>query len=250
MKSHKRAYSDIAKEQCERTAREYYAFRKKGDTPNDLVEIPAMKRLIGTVTGKRLIDCGCGFGTYSVYCAKQGAIVTAIDISETMIELAKQQAAEAGVQIDFRVQDVTNLRSLGQNTFDIAISSNAVCFGMPLFLKEAAQVLKPKGVLCLSDVHPLLNAKFGDYLDRRIRTANNVFGKLNPSDPDYQWQWEHYTLEDYSVGLKEAGFLIEELLEPKPDPTMRPLNPELYDRACRNPMFVLIRAVRMERTGP
>ena len=41
--------SQIARIQCERTAREYYAFRKKGGTANDLVEIPAMKKLLGDV---------------------------------------------------------------------------------------------------------------------------------------------------------------------------------------------------------
>lgn len=100
--------SEIARTQCERTARGYYTFRMKGGTANDLVEIPAMKKLIGNVSGKKVIDCGCGFGTYSIYCAKLGALVTALDISDTMIQIAKQKAAEAAVQIDFRVQDVTN----------------------------------------------------------------------------------------------------------------------------------------------
>ena len=53
--------SEIARTQCERTAKEYYTFRMKGSTANDLVEIPAMKKLIGDVRGKKVIDCGCGF---------------------------------------------------------------------------------------------------------------------------------------------------------------------------------------------
>ena len=58
------AKSRIARTQCERTAREYYAFRKKGGTANDLVEIPAMKKLLGDVKNKKILDAGCGFGFY------------------------------------------------------------------------------------------------------------------------------------------------------------------------------------------
>lgn len=250
-------YSQIARMQCERTARIYYAFRKKGGTFNDLIEIPAMKRLIGDVKGKRLLDAGCGFGSYSTYCAKEGAIVTAVDISETMIQIAKQEAAEADVQIDFRVQDATNLEGIPFGIFDMVISSITVCFNMPLFFKEMARVLKPRGILCFSDVHPMQGGgrKVGEgkdsawlvdhYFDRGIRKAKNVFGKLDPSDENYEWQWEHYTLEDYCMGLRQAGFVIETLLEPKPDPRNRSLNPEKCDRACKYPIFVLIRAVKL-----
>ena len=99
----------IAKAQCERTAKEYYAFRKKGGTANDLIEIPAMKKLLGDVNNKKILDAGCGFGFYSIYCAVMGGIVTAVDISETMVDLAKQEAAIAGVEIEFVVKDVTDL---------------------------------------------------------------------------------------------------------------------------------------------
>ena len=136
--------SEIAPTQCERTAKAYYAFRKRGGTANDIVEIPAMMKLIGDVREKKVIDCGCGFGTYSIYCAKQGAIVNGLDISDTMIQLAEQEAAKAGVQIDFRVQNVTNLSNFPINSFDTAISSNAVCFDMSLFFKEVSRILKPK----------------------------------------------------------------------------------------------------------
>ena len=249
-------YSQVAKRQCENTARIYYAFRKKGGTPNDLIEIPAMKRLIGNVKGKKLLDAGCGFGSYSIYCARKGAAVTAVDISETMIQIAKQEAAKVDARIDFRVQDATCLEGIPSGIFDIVISSITVCFNIPLYFKEIARVLKPMGTFCFSEVHPILGGgrKVGEgkdsvwlldhYFDRGIRKGENVFGKLKPSDKDYQWQWEHYTLEDYCVALRQAGFLIETLLEPEPNPTTRSLNPQKYDSACNYPMFVLIRAVK------
>lgn len=238
--------SEIAKTQCERTAKEYYSFRMQGGTANDLVEIPAMKKLIGDVSGKKVIDCGCGFGTYSIHCAKLGATVTALDISHTMLQIAKQKAAEAAMQIDFRVQDVTNLRNFPINNFDLAISSNAVCFDMSLFIREINRILKPKGSLYLCEVHPILNSKFGFYFDRGMRKAKNVFGKLHSSDPDYEWQWEHYPLQDYFSWLNEAEFFVDTFLEPEPDPMTKQMNPDLYNQAVKTPIFFLIKATKGE----
>ena len=239
------AKSQIAKAQCERTAKEYYAFRKKGGTANDLIEIPAMKKLLGDVNNKKILDAGCGFGFYSIYCAVMGGIVTAVDLSETMVDLAKQEAAIAGVEIEFVAKDVTDLSDFLPVTYDIVISSNAVCFGMANFLKEASRVLKPRGTLYLVEVHPIMNTKYGDYLNRGIRKAKNVFGKLNPNDPDYEWQWEHITFGDYCMALRDSKFLIKTIVEPKPDPKLESLNPELFKRASKQPIFVIFCAEKL-----
>lgn len=78
----------------------------------------------------------CGFGTYTIYCAKKGAIVTAVDISQTMIKFAKREAAEANAQINFKIQDVTSMEDIPSNSFDMAISGIAICFDMPQFFQE------------------------------------------------------------------------------------------------------------------
>ena len=62
----KQDYLGIAKQQCDEVAEIYYHFRKKGGTYNDLIEIPAMKKLIGNVKGEKILDAGCGFGYYSI----------------------------------------------------------------------------------------------------------------------------------------------------------------------------------------
>lgn len=61
------------------------------------------------VTGKRILDVGCGPGRYVVALASRGAKqVVGLDISERMIELAKSLAARSGLssQCQFFPQDI------------------------------------------------------------------------------------------------------------------------------------------------
>lgn len=55
------------KEQCESVARVYKKFREDGETRNDLIETPVVKKLIDNVKGKKVLDAGCGYGYYSKY---------------------------------------------------------------------------------------------------------------------------------------------------------------------------------------
>jgi ubiquinone/menaquinone biosynthesis C-methylase UbiE len=57
-----------------------------------------------------LLDVACGTGEFSIYTAKKIKLVTGVDISDKMIELAKKQAQEAQLDnINFICHDVENL---------------------------------------------------------------------------------------------------------------------------------------------
>ena len=49
-------------------------------------------KLLGSVSGCRVLDYGCGQGEESVYLAKMGAHVTAIDISPVGVRLTNERA--------------------------------------------------------------------------------------------------------------------------------------------------------------
>ena len=55
--------------------------------------------------GKTLLEVGCGIGTDLVRFAKGGAVVTGVDLSETALELARQNARHAGVSIDLEARE-------------------------------------------------------------------------------------------------------------------------------------------------
>lgn len=67
----------------------------------------------------KIIDIGCGTGRHSIELSKRGYSMTGIDLSESLLEKAREKAKKNGVQIDFLKHDA---RSLPYNKqFDVAI---------------------------------------------------------------------------------------------------------------------------------
>lgn len=57
--------------------------------------------------GRRVLDAGCGTGTFAVEAARRGADVVAVDVSPTLVGLARERAAAQGWDgVSFRVGDM------------------------------------------------------------------------------------------------------------------------------------------------
>jgi magnesium-protoporphyrin O-methyltransferase len=75
--------------------------------------------------GRRILDAGCGTGAFAVEAARRGAQVTAIDLSPTLIKLARERLPSrlgAGT-IDFRVGDMLDP---GLGRFDHAVAMDSL----------------------------------------------------------------------------------------------------------------------------
>lgn len=68
----------------------------------------------------RALDLGCGTGTSSIYLAQHGWQVTGVDFSPRAIELARDKARRASVELDLHVGDVSRLDFL-RNPFDLIL---------------------------------------------------------------------------------------------------------------------------------
>ncbi len=75
----------------------------------DFVQSMAAQR--GVLPGSRILDAGCGTGSYSVELAKRGYAVTGLDASAELISLARAKAGKAMVTVTFRVGDILKLPS-------------------------------------------------------------------------------------------------------------------------------------------
>jgi SAM-dependent methyltransferase len=74
----------------------------------------------GRVKPCRTIDLGCGAGANAIFLAQKGFEVTGVDYAEAAIDKAKARARDAGVEINFIVDDLTNLHHVS-DTFDFLL---------------------------------------------------------------------------------------------------------------------------------
>jgi len=108
----------------------------------------------------KIIDIGCGTGRHAIELTKRGYNVTGVDLSENQIKRARGKAQEAGVTIDFQIQDARNLSFAGE--FDLAVMLCEGGFSLMetdemnfAILKNAAKALKENGKLIFTTLNGL-----------------------------------------------------------------------------------------------
>lgn len=102
---------------------------------------------LGDVTGKRIVDFGCGSGANSVLLANRGAHVWGIDISEDLLRLAQRRLAVSGREggatfIAGSAHDMPFPDNSIDVVFGIAILHH---LDLDLVSREVRRVLKPGG---------------------------------------------------------------------------------------------------------
>jgi 2-polyprenyl-3-methyl-5-hydroxy-6-metoxy-1,4-benzoquinol methylase len=115
---------------------------------------------LGDLRGRRVLDFGCGHGMAAVVLARQGATVTAFDLSPGYLQEATHRARANGVSIDFVQADGERL-PFADASFD-RIWGNAVLHHLDQKIagRELRRVLRPGGVAVFCEPwgeNPLLN---------------------------------------------------------------------------------------------
>ena len=115
---------------------------------------------LGDLRGKKILDVGSGAGEAAVYLAKQGAEVTATDLSAGMLKVVEQVARHHGVTVATR-QSTADRLDFPAASFDIVYAANLLHHvNLESTLAEVRRVLKPAGVFASWDPlahNPLIN---------------------------------------------------------------------------------------------
>ena len=139
---------------------EYQKLRDNRANYNNLIEQPAMKKLMPDTAGKSVLDLGCGCGQSCVDFVRNGAeSVLGIDISEKMLAVANKEAKND--KIKYLQMSMSELDKLSMK-FDIVYSSLAFHY-VPDFQKLANDIynlLNTGGYLLFSQEHPIVTATF------------------------------------------------------------------------------------------
>lgn len=108
------------------------------------------------LSGKAVLDLGCGPGTQAVALAQCGFSVTAADVSWSAVESASKLAEAEGAAIEFHVDDVLHSNLTGP--FELIVDRGVFhCFAQPdeqhAYLATIRRLLSPGGVLLLKCFH-------------------------------------------------------------------------------------------------
>ena len=175
---------------------------------------------LGNVSGKKLLHLMCQFGLDTLSWARQGAIVTGVDISDRSIEEANKLTAKTKLDARFIRSDVLDLVGKIDDRFDIVYQSyGTLCWlgDLKRWAEIVAHYLKPGGTFLLIDDHPVkfLFTEPGlsyfsdkpDYFENEPDYCDRTYRRKNVSV-----EWIH-SISELMNSLIGAGLTIEKFQE-------------------------------------
>lgn len=213
-------------------------------------EWPAMRDLLPPMTGRRVVDLGCGFGWFSRWAAAaQARSVLGVDLSEAMLTRARADTSEPS--IEYRQGDLDDLE-LDPGSADVVFSSLALHYVVDLsrLLSTLALGIPAGGSLVFSVEHPIYSAPTTQSFEEsdaghRIWPLDNY---LVEGERVTNWfvdgvRKQHRTVATYVNAVIDSGFGLDRMVEWGPSPDDVEARPELADDLHR-PWFLLLSATR------
>ena len=227
-----------ARDEYDRIAAVYEAITDD-NLANAHFERPALRSLLPSVDGRRVLDAGCAAGHHSEWLADHGALVTAVDLSPRMVALTDGRLAGRG---ETRVHDLREpLDFLPDDSIDVVVCSLTIHYldDLGTTLREFRRVLAPGGSLVLSTHHPFIDWQWfgmaGYYETGIVEDHWERFGAT--------LRFRRRTMEDIMRSLEESGFVIRRYREPRPDPEIVASHPSDDPEWVTKPTFLFIEAV-------
>lgn len=243
----------------EKFSKKYDELREgqKGLNANDLIEIPAFRRMMPEVKDKKILDLGCGYGESDKYYKKLGAkSVLGVDISEHMIEIANKTNKTNGVEYEVKaMEDISQI----DDKFDIIMSSLAFHYlkDYTQLVKDIYNLLNDNGYLVFSQEHPFTTCTKYTANVKKGHTVidNKYFGLFSDYNrpgirTNYWFDADvikyHRTFTEVINTLVQNGFTIEEIEEPVASEEAVNKNPKYINQLDR-PLFLIIKAKKITK---
>ena len=208
--------------------------------------------LDGGVAGKRLLCLAAGGGRQAVQYAAAGARVTVVDISAEMLALDRAVAGEKDLAVETVQASMDDLSMLPPRAFDVVIQPVSTCYlpDVQAVYRQVARVTAAGGLYISQHKQP---ASLQAHVSPSPRGYELIepYYRAGPLPPvtgsihreagtlEFLHRWE-----ELIGGMCRAGFVIEDLIEPRH--IKDDAKPGSFaDRSRYVPPYVLIKARRV-----
>lgn len=177
----------------------------------------SVKKRFQDLTGKKVLDLGCGYGYYTDYFISIGAEVLGVDGSAKMIEIARKKYPHCR----FELCDISEKLSFEKESFDL-VFCNQVLMDMEnieIVFSECSRILKKNGIFYYSIVHPAFYG--GQWLtdERGFKYAKSISAYLKPHSFENKFWGStkhfHRPLSYYLNVALDHGFILRHVEEPR-----------------------------------
>jgi SAM-dependent methyltransferase len=187
--------------------------------PEGLREADA--HLLGEVSGRRVLEIGCGSAPCARWLRRAGADVVALDLSAGMLARAAELGRSTGVAVPLLQADAGALPLAG-GSVDVVCSAFG---GLPFVadvegaLAEAARVLRPGGRFVASVNHPFRWPLPDSPEPADLRIVSSYFDRRPYVETDGAGRTvyveHHRTVGDWVRAVVGAGLVLDDLVEPE-----------------------------------
>jgi SAM-dependent methyltransferase len=177
-------------------------------------------RLLGALSGKRVLELGCGAGPNLVAMAAQGAHAIGLDFSAEQLAAARRLAEQEEVKVELHTGDLAELVFLRAESIDVAFSAYAMGLVEDLnrVFRQVHRVLRQGSPFVFSLPHPFSHLIDDDDPEQPLLIRRSYFDRAGVK---YDWEGlplsaHHHTVADLFAGLARANFRVDAVLEPEP----------------------------------
>ena len=184
------------------------------------------------LAGLRVLDVGCGGGILAESMARLGANVTAIDVVEKNIQVARIHAERESLSIDYRLCTAAELAEENE-CFDVVLNMEVVehVANLPAFMRDCCRLTASNGCMFVATINRTpLSWLFA------IVGAEYILGWLPRGT--HRWRWFRKPAEIERL-LADGGLSANDIIGVSANPFNRTLN--MTSRTAVNYMLLVTR---------
>ncbi len=212
------------------------------DLPDDRVEYgpdivdETQLRLLGDLSGKRVLQLGSYDGRIALALHRRGAKVIAVEPSPERVAASRWAFDRADARLELLSTDLADLAAVRADSIDLAVSIYALAGVDDLgrVFRQVHRVLRQEAPLVFSLPHPAfamidptgdeplrVRRSYWDDAPRHWQvgdSANPTGPTTGPAEGDQAGVDHTHTIAHLFTQLSRTNFRVDTLLEPEPDP--------------------------------